>query len=461
MGYNYQKLLNHQISFFNQGRWDDVYYRISLLKKLKLVIEQHEDEIIDALGKDLKKPPVEAYSTELLVVYKELNKFIRRIKSWQKPRLKLPSLINFPSVDYIHHKPWGQVLVISPWNYPFQLAINPLIAAIACGNTVVLKPSELSPNTSKIIQKIIHQCFSKEIAEVCLGDADVASQLLELKWNYIFFTGSVAVGKIVAEAAAKNLTPVTLELGGKNPCIVDTSAKLDVTAKRIAWGKFINAGQTCIAPDYILVHESIKNQLTEKIISEIRNFYGDQPKESSDLARIINKKHFQRLIKLFQNQKELRYGGKYAEDELYISPTILIDPELDDEVMQDEIFGPILPILSYTNDNELHYVLDQHNPPLSLYIFTENRYFAKKILSKYQFGGAVINDTIVHFINDRLPFGGVGTSGIGSYHGKHSFSTFTRKTSIVDRKTWLDVEVKYPPYAGKLDLLKKIKNWIT
>lgn len=461
MDTDYQKLQNKQINFFNQRRWDDVYYRVSLLEKLKTTIETYEDEIIKALHNDLKKPPAETYATELLVVYKELNTFIKKIKTWQKPTYKLPSLINFPSVDFIHHKAWGQVLIISPWNYPFQLAINPLIAALACGNTVILKPSEFSTHTSAILKKIIGLVFSEEIAQVCLGDAGVASKLLALKWDYIFFTGSVKVGKIVAEAAAKNLTPTTLELGGKNPCIVDSSAKLDIAAKRIVWGKFINAGQTCIAPDYLIVHENIKNQLVEKIIAEIRNFYGNQPNESPDFARIINLKHFQRLIQLFHHQENIRYGGKYNEDDLYISPTILISPDLNDEVMQQEIFGPILPILTFADENELHHVLKNHPAPLSFYIFTENRYFSNQLLQKYKFGGAVLNDTIVHFINDRLPFGGVGNSGVGSYHGKHSFFTFTRKTSVVDRKTWLDIKVKYAPYAGKLDLLRRVKKWIT
>lgn len=461
MDTNYQKLQNKQIRFFNDGRWNDVYYRISLLKKLKSTIEEYEDQILEALYKDLKKPAAEAYASELLVVYKELNTFIKKIKSWEKPSFKLPSLINFPSVDFIYHKPWGQVLIISPWNYPFQLAINPLIAALACGNTVILKPSEFSVHTSQILYKIINHVFPKEVAQVCQGDATTASKLLDLKWDYIFFTGSVQVGKIVAKAAAINLTPLTLELGGKNPCIVDTTAKLDIAARRIVWGKFLNAGQTCIAPDYLVVHESIKNQLTEKIIAEIRNFYGDQPIESPDFARIINHKHFQRLVKLFHNKDEVRYGGKHEENELYVAPTILINPSLDDEVMQEEIFGPILPVLTYTDENELHHILKKHPNPLSFYIFTENKYFSKKLMQKFNFGGAVINDTIVHFVNDRLPFGGVGNSGLGSYHGKHSFATFTRKTSVVDRKTWLDLDVKYAPYAGKLNLLRKVKNWLT
>lgn len=457
----FQKLLNRQIKFYDQGRWDDVYYRISLLKKLKLTIEENEQDIVDALYKDFKKPAVEAYATEIFVVYKELNKFIKKIKSWQSRSLKSPSLINFPSTDYILHKPWGQCLIISPWNYPFQLAINPVIAALACGNTVMLKPSEFSPHTSQILKKLIDAVFPEEVAQVCIGDAKVASGLLKLKWNYIFFTGSVNVGKIVAKAAAEKLTPVTLELGGKNPCIVDSSAKLTIAAKRIVWGKFINAGQTCIAPDYLIVHESIKNQLTQKIISEIRNFYGDQPINSPDFARIINKKHFERLTSLLKNQKKISFGGKFDEDELYISPSIIINPKLEDQVMQEEIFGPILPILSYTDENELNYIIKQHASPLSLYIFTENRVFAKKLLNKYEYGGAVINDTIVHFINERLPFGGVGSSGMGQYHGKFSFETFTRKTSVVDRKTWLDIKLKYAPYAGKLNWLKKVKKWLT
>lgn len=434
--------------------------RILLLKKLKASLETHEKEILDALFADFKKSHFEGFATELLVTYKEINLFINKLKKWSQPKRVLPTLFNFPSSDFIYHQAWGQVLVIAPWNYPFQLAINPLLAAVACGNSVILKPSELTPHTAQVLEKIVHEVFPPEIAYVITGDVETSTYLLKQKWDYVFFTGSVHVGKIVAKAAAEHLTPVTLELGGKNPCIVDESANLDVAAKRIAWGKLINAGQTCIAPDYILVHKSVKSQLVEKIIQEIQALYSKNVEQSPDYPRIINAKNFQRLVDLLENQHIL-YGGENNPGDHYLAPTLLDEPSLDSPVMQDEIFGPILPIISYASFEEVENIVAHFPHPLSLFIFSENTKKAKQWMKEFTFGGGIINDTIVHFVNDRLPFGGVGNSGIGQYHGYHSFKTFTRQKTVLHRKTWLDLPFRYAPYDGKLNLLKKVKYWFT
>jgi aldehyde dehydrogenase (NAD+) len=371
----------------------------------------------------------------------------------------LPSLLNFPSSDYILHEPYGKVLIISPWNYPYQLALCPLIAAVAAGNQVVVKPSELTPNTSAIISKLISEVFDKEHVEVIEGGIEVSEKLLSQRWDYIFFTGSVAVGKIVAKAAAEFLTPVTLELGGKNPCIIDKNCNIKLTAKRIVWGKFINAGQTCIAPDYLLVNEEIKQKLIDALKEEIILAYGENPEESKDFARIVNTKNWKRLTSFLENETIL-FGGKINEVDNYIAPTLLEDSKLDSMVMQEEIFGPILPIISYKEESEIEKIISKYEKPLSLYVFSNNTKWAKSIVKKYSFGGGCINDTVVHFSNKRLPFGGVGYSGIGAYHGRLSFETFSHKKSIVNKSTWLDLPMRYAPYKEKLKTLKKLLNWL-
>ncbi|GGE17095.1 aldehyde dehydrogenase [Psychroflexus salis] len=454
------EILVQQKNYLASHETVGVQQRIDLLKKLKSYIENHEQEILDALYADFKKSHFEGYATELLVTYKEINLFIKKLKQWSRPKRVLPTLFNFPSLDYIYQQAWGQVLVIAPWNYPFQLAINPVLAAIACGNSVILKPSELTPHTAKILEQVLHAVFPKEIAYVIQGGAETSTYLLKQKWDYIFFTGSVPVGKIVAKAAAEHLTPVTLELGGKNPCIVDETANLAIAAKRIVWGKLINAGQTCIAPDYILVQKKVKEKLVKLLIQEIESSYTKHIDQSPDYPRIVNPKNFERLAKMLSNEK-LLYGGQLIESELYIEPTLIDEPNLDSEAMQDEIFGPILPILSYTDFNEVEHSIQHFPHPLSLFIFSENATRAKQWMQQFEFGGGIINDTIVHFVNDRLPFGGVGNSGMGQYHGKHSFETFTRKKAVLHRKTWIDLPFRYPPYGDKLNLLKRVKSWFT
>lgn len=447
------------LDFYKMNLKTDIRYRKKKLKKLLSCIESNQNNILDALYNDFKKPVFETYLTEVFYTISDLKNTIKNMESWAKRRQKLPSILNFPSTDYIYKEPYGSVLIISPWNYPFQLALCPLIAAVAAGNTVVLKPSELTPNTANIIATIIHQVFENDEVQVVPGDALVAQNLLNKRWDYIFFTGSVAVGKIVAQAAAKNLTPVTLELGGKNPCIIDKTANLALTAKRIVWGKFINAGQTCIAPDYLLAHSTIKNQLIELLKKEIILAYGQNPELSQDFARIINNKHWQRLVNML-NGSNIACGGKITMETNYISPTIIDNPKLESLIMQDEIFGPILPILSYNSESDLENIISKFEKPLALYVFTTNDTFARQIINKFSFGGGCINDTVIHFSNKRLPFGGVGHSGMGAYHGSLGFDTFSHQKAIVKKANWLDLPLRYAPYAGKLKNIKKILNWL-
>ncbi len=432
--------------------------RKEVLKKLLKNVIIHEEEILEALYKDFKKPKFEGVISETSYVISDLKNTIKNINSWTKPKRVFPSLLNFPSSDYIFSEPFGKVLIISPWNYPFQLALSPLIAAIAAGNNVTLKPSELTPYTAAIISKIIRETFEVRQAVVVTGDATIAQDLLKKRWDYIFFTGSVGVGKIVAKAAAENLTPVTLELGGKNPCIVDETANLPLAAKRIVWGKILNAGQTCIAPDYILVHYRVKKKLVSYLIKEIENALGENPELSEDFARIVNLNNWRRQISLLEHQNIL-FGGENNQDNLYLAPTLLDEPDLDSLVMKDEIFGPILPIKSYENKADIERIVSKYEKPLSMYLFSENKAFIKEFLSKYSFGGGCINDTIIHFSNKRLPFGGVGHSGIGAYHGRMSFDTFSHKKAIVKKGNWLDVPLRYAPYKNKLNIIKRILNW--
>jgi len=437
----------------------DVDFRKKQLVKLLDNILLHENEIIRALYDDFKKPAFEAVLTETNYVISDLKSTIKNIRKWAKPTSVFPSILNFPSTDYIYHEPYGNVLIIAPWNYPFQLALCPLIAAVAAGNSVVLKPSELTPKTSEIIEQIVRETFDPTHVEVFSGGIEVAEKLLQRRWDYIFFTGSVAVGKIVARAAAEHLTPLTLELGGKNPCIVDASANLSLAAKRIVWGKFINAGQTCIAPDYILVQNKVKSKLLDFLTDEIKNAYGENPEDSADFPRIINTKNWKRLVGMIDGRNVL-LGGKNNPETLYIAPTIIDEPRLDSAIMAEEIFGPLLPVLSYENEKELETIILRYEKPLSLYVFTDNKPFAKSIIRDFSFGGGCINDTVIHFTNHRLPFGGVGHSGIGAYHGKRSFDTFSHQKSVVKKANWLDLPLRYAPYKGKLDAIRIFLKWM-
>jgi aldehyde dehydrogenase (NAD+) len=453
------EVLNKQRLFFESGKTKEVSFRLKYLKALKEEIINSEKDITSALLSDFKKPAFETYITEISVVISEIDLMIKNISSWTKPKKVYPALMNFPSTEYIYNDPYGNCLIIAPWNYPFQLAMAPLIDAIAGGNMVVLKPSELTPNTSNLLKTIISKVFPEDYATVILGDADVVSKLLDLKWDYIFFTGSVKVGKIVAKAAAPNLTPVTLELGGKNPCIVHKSADIKLSAKRIVWGKFLNAGQTCIAPDYILIDQSIKAEFVKALKTEIISAYTENPEQSPDYPRIINEKNLERLLNYLNDETIILGGISNAEDN-YLAPTLLDEPKLDSNVMQDEIFGPILPIISYSSETEIKPVISKFEKPLAFYVFAKDQAFSDQIMSNYQFGGGVVNDTIIQFTNHRLPFGGVGESGIGAYHGKDSFYTFTHQKAVVKKATWLDIPFRYAPYGDKIKTIKKVFKWI-
>lgn len=438
---------------------NDIKYRKETLKKLLFNIQKYEDLIIKALYDDFKKPAFEAVLTETNYVISELKNTIKNISKWARPERVFPSILNFPSTDYIYKEPYGNVLIIAPWNYPFQLALCPLISAVSAGNKVVLKPSELTPNTSTIIAKIIEKSFHINHVEVIQGGIEVSDKLLAKRWDYIFFTGSVTVGKIIARAAAENLTPITLELGGKNPCIIDETADLKLAAKRIVWGKFINAGQTCIAPDYILIQKSMKINFITFLIEEIVQAYGKKPEKSPDYARIINTKNWLRLMSMIEPEKVI-FGGESNANEFYIAPTLVEEPGLESAVMQEEIFGPILPVLTYESESDIDKVISKYEKPLAFYIFSENDSFTKKMILKYSFGGGCINDTLIHFSNKRLPFGGVGHSGIGAYHGKLSFDIFSHHKAVVKKANWLDLPMRYAPYKDKLKSIKRLLDWM-
>ena len=434
-------------------------FRKETLIQLLNTIVIHEDEIIEALYDDFKKPAFEAVLTETNYVITELKDTIKNLSKWAKPKKVFPSILNFPSTDFIYKEPYGKVLIIAPWNYPFQLALCPMIAAVAAGNQVVVKPSELTPKTSAVIRKIIEKIFHINHVECIEGGLEVSQKLLAERWDYIFFTGSPSVGKIIAKAAAENLTPVTLELGGKNPCIIDETANLKLAAKRIVWGKFINAGQTCIAPDYILIQKDMKSHFIAYLKTEITKAYGENPALSPDFARIINTKNWLRLANLIEEEKVI-FGGQTDIENNYIAPTLIEENDMESLLMQEEIFGPLLPILSYEKEEDIKTVISKFEKPLALYVFSENKRFSEKIIKQYSFGGGCINDTVVHFSNKRLPFGGVGHSGIGAYHGRLSFDTFSHKKSIVKKANWLDIPLRYAPYNDKLKSIKKILKWM-
>lgn len=454
---NISKKYEKQKKFFNSGTSKSIQYRINSLKKLKKNISLNENEIINALKSDLGKSETETFFSEIALIYIEINLALKNVKRWSKKRKVSSSLINFLSSDYIIPEPYGVTLNISPWNYPFQLSISPLIGAVAAGNTVILKPSEFSSKTSEIIKKIIENTFEKGHVDVILGGPEIGSKLLDFNWDYIFFTGSTNIGKIVAQKAAINLTPTTLELGGKNPCIVDETANLKVASKRIVFGKFLNCGQTCIAPDFILVHESVKKDFTKKIIERIRKIYNEDVENSENYSRIINKKHFSRLIKLLEKDKII-YGGKNNPNSNFIEPTLIDGSNFNSSLMKEEIFGPILPVVSYSNKDELKKILDNYKDPLAFYIFSNDKKFSNELIKRYSFGGAAVNDTISQIVNHRLPFGGIRNSGLGSYHGKQSFKTFSFYKPYIVKSNIFDLNAKYKIDSSSMmyKLLKRV-----
>ncbi len=455
---NISTLVQSQKNFFATQQTKNISFRKEALQHLQKELIKRESDIVKALYNDFKKSEYEAIMTETSIVLSELKITLNNIRSWAKPKRVLPAILNFPSSAKLYKEPYGTALIIAPWNYPYQLALAPLIGAIAAGNTVILKPSELTPHTSKIIREIIEIVFDKNHVSVIEGGVEVAQELLAERWDYIFFTGSVPVGKIVAKAAAKHLTPVTLELGGKSPCIVDETANIKLTAKRLIWGKLINAGQTCIAPDYLLIHKSKKDEFVNHFKDELLRAYGENPQASEDYPRIVNIRNFDRLALMLENETCL-IGGQIDREDCYIAPSIVNEPSLDSEVMKGEIFGPIFPLISYETEADLEKIISKYDKPLALYVFTSRKSFAEKIIQQYSFGGGTINDTTVHFANNRLPFGGVGESGIGGYHGKQTFDAFSHKKGVVTRGTWLDIPIRYAPYKGKLRQLKALMKW--
>ncbi len=455
-----QAIVERQKDFFKSQKTKDISFRKASLKSLLEELVKREKDIARAMYDDFRKPEFESVMTETGIVINELKLAIRKLHSWSRSRYIRPVMVNFPSTNRLYNEPYGTVLIIAPWNYPFQLVFSPLIGAIAAGNTVVIKPSEHSSNTSRIIAEIIRAVFDPGHVSVIEGEVAVAAKLLRERWDYIFFTGSITVGKIVAKAAAEHLTPVTLELGGKNPCIVDETANIKLAARRILWGKFINCGQTCIAPDYVLVHESVKDDFVEQCKKEIRLTYGENAQLSPDYARIINPANFEGLRKLLVGEKVLT-GGDTDSNDLYFSPTLLDNPRPDSPVMKHEIFGPILPVIGYKTEEDLTLFIHSYEKSLALYVFSNHVKFINRIIRNHSFGGGTVNDTIVHFANHRLPFGGVGYSGVGAYHGKHSFNTFSCKKGITTRYNWLDLPVRYAPYGDKMKALKFFMKWFS
>ncbi|KOP24121.1 aldehyde dehydrogenase [Hapalosiphon sp. MRB220] len=452
-------ILSQQRDFFQTGETQKLSFRISQLKVLQQLIKENETAICQALKADLNKPEFEAFSSEILLVFKEIEFCIKNLKNWVKPqKTKVPWQL-FPASAKIYPEPLGVVLIIGTWNYPFQLIITPLIGAIAAGNCTIIKPSEIAPNTSNLIANLISKYFPPEYITVIEGGVGTSQKILAEKFDHIFFTGGTAVAKIVMAAAAKHLTPVTLELGGKNPCIVDTDIHLQHTAKRITWGKFINNGQTCLAPDYLLVNSKIKEKLLAAIKKCIQEFYSDNPAISPDYGRIVNQKQFERITNLLNSSKVI-FGGETNREQLYISPTLVENTSFAEPIMQEEIFGPILSIIEYTDISEAIALINSQPKPLAFYLFSNNKNLQQKVLHTTSSGTVCLNETVMHIGVSSLPFGGVGDSGIGSYHGKFSFDTFSHHKSILSNPFWLDLKWRYAPYTkGKLSFLKRILGY--
>lgn len=454
----YKEVVEKQKGFFKTGKPIDINYRKKALIKLRDTVDKYEEKILYALKLDLGKSEFEGYETELGIVKSELKNTIKNLEKWSKPKKVRASIMNPFSDNRIYNQPYGVCLILSPWNYPFQLALMPLIGSIAAGNTSILKLSEISSFTSGIVRKIIEEIFDEEYIAVFSGEADEAINLIESDIDFIFYTGNPKIGASVAESAGRRLIPCVLELGGKSPCIIDRKADLDNAAKKIVWGKFMNAGQTCVAPDYIIADRLVFLELRDKLIHYIKEFYGENPIESDDYPKIINKKNFDRILNLIEG-KRLIFGGKYDDDSLKIEPTILEVSSMDEKIMQEEIFGPIIPIIVYKSKSEIFEIIDKNKNPLALYLFTDDSSFEKEIIEKVPFGGGCVNDTIIHCTSEGLPFGGIGMSGLGNYHGKASFDAFSHKKPVVKSKKFADISMKYPPFnEKKLKLIKKVFN---
>lgn len=442
---NIDEILESQKEFFATKKTLPVSFRIEMLRKLYKIIQKYENEINEALYEDLGKSGFESYMCEVGLTLSEISYMIRHTASFAKRKRVHTPLSQLAARSFKQPSPYGNILIMSPWNYPFLLTIEPLVDALAAGNTAIIKPSAYSPATSKIIKKIIEECFSTNYVAVITGGRKENATLLEKKFDLIFFTGSQNVGKEVLRHAAENLTPCVLELGGKSPCIVDKSANIELAAKRIVFGKYLNCGQTCVAPDYILCHSSIKNKFIEEVIKQIKNQYKSNPLENPNYGKIINEKHYTRLLNLIDPTK-LIYGGKSNSSTLQIEPTVIDNVTWNDKIMQEEIFGPLMPILTYDNINEINTLLKDKPKPLAFYIFSSNQQQINELIEGCTFGGGCINDTLIHLATSEMGFGGVQESGMGSYHGLDGFNAFSHYKSIVDKKTWIDLTMRYQPY---------------
>lgn len=450
-------LIQRQRQFFFSGQTRDLRFRKEMLQQLYETIVEHESLIMEALEADLGKSPFESYMTEVGFVLSSIQHMIRHVDEWaQTTKAKTPLHLQ-PAKSYVVQEPYGSVLVVGPFNYPFQLVMEPLIGAITAGNCVVVKPSEFAVETGKVIGQVLTTIFPPEFVRVVYGEKDETSTLIHASFDYIFFTGSTAVGKIVMKAAAEKLTPLTLELGGKSPAIIDQTAQLKHAAERIVWGKLMNVGQTCVAPDYVVVHEDVKEAFMKLLQKTIRRFYGKNPAKNKEYGKIINTKHWDRLVVLMEEQREqIVYGGSYNRDARYIEPTLFDACTWEDPIMEDEIFGPLLPILTYRDLGEVIHTIRQRPKPLAAYFFTENTQAADYFTEMLPFGGGCINDTVSHVGNTYLPFGGVGASGMNAYHGQYSFQLFSRDKAMMERSTKVPMRVGTPPYGKKLSLLKRI-----
>ena len=451
---DFQNILSDQRNLFNSQKTKNLKFRKMYLEKLKEVLLKNEELLYDSIYKDFGKSKFDTFTTEISFVLKDIDYFLKNLNSLAKPKKVRTNLANQLGSSKIYPEPLGCTLVIGAWNYPYQLSLSPVVAALAAGNTCILKPSEIAENTMKAMAKIINENFPKDYFYVAEGGIEETTEILKLKFDKIFFTGSPKVGQIIYEAAAKHLTPVTLELGGKSPAIVTSSANFEVAAKRIVWGKFLNAGQTCVAPDYILVDEKVKDSFLDSLQSYIQKF--NYHSDSENYTQIINQRNFERLIRFIDREK-VYLGGNYDLQKKYIEPTVLHNINWDDKVMQDEIFGPILPVLTFKNFNEALLTISEKDKPLAAYLFTKNSEEKEQFKSKISFGGGCINDVVMHLSNGHLPFGGVGNSGIGNYHGKFGFETFSHQKSVLERVTWGEPDIKYPPYTEKkLNWIKKL-----
>lgn len=453
---DFSKIYQIQSDFFSKGGTLSYRFRINQLLRLKKTIQKYEKSVLDALYKDLKKSEGEAYITEVGIIYEELNFHIKRLRKWMKiKKIKTPLLPFFTSKACYTYEPYGKTLIITPWNYPFQLLMAPLIGAVSAGNTVVLKPSEYAESVSQVMLQIVNEAFTYDNVAIITGDSDVSKELLDAKWDFIFFTGSTQVGRYVYKKAAEYLTPVALELGGKSPVIVDSDAVLDITAKRVIWGKIINAGQTCVAPDYVFVHKSVKDSFIKECILVLENLSGKEFDNFEDYSRIISERHYSRLCSLIDKEKVV-YGGNSDEKNNYISPTLIDSPDMGSLIMQEEIFGPLLPIISFVDHDEIFSYIKENPKPLALYYFGNKKEIQNRVINELSAGGICINDVIIHVASPYIPFGGVGESGIGKYHGQSSFEVFSHKKPIVKSHKKNDNAFRYPPYSKKLKIFKML-----